>query len=80
MSDETDLLPDQVIKNIKTVIGIQAEQTKKEACHVRVLQKIGNLMGTAAFLWEKRGLIYQSSLKRLRMNTMVMVYSEVKLL
>ena len=48
---DTDLLPDQVIKNIKTVIGIKAEQTKKEACHIRVLQKIGNLLGTATFLY-----------------------------
>lgn len=44
-------IPDQVIKNVETVIGIENQHDRKEAFHVRFLQKVGNLLGTASFLY-----------------------------
>ena len=58
MSDKVDsiksssyAIPDQVIKNVEAVIGIESQHDRKEAFHVRFLQKVGNLLGTANFLY-----------------------------
>ena len=44
-------LPDQVIKNIETVIGMQVQQNRDTAVHLRLLRKIATLFGTAPFLY-----------------------------
>lgn len=44
-------LPEQVIKNVETIIGMQAQQTKAAPIHVRLLQKIASVFGTAGFLY-----------------------------
>lgn len=44
-------LPEQVVKNIETVIGMQAQQTQNLPIHVRFLQKIAAVFGTANFLY-----------------------------
>ncbi|MEM8807755.1 MAG: DUF1003 domain-containing protein [Cyanobacteria bacterium P01_G01_bin.38] len=44
-------LPEQVIQNIETVIGMQAKQAQTVPIHVRFLRKIAAAFGTATFLY-----------------------------
>ncbi|MEO0348471.1 MAG: DUF1003 domain-containing protein [Cyanobacteria bacterium P01_A01_bin.15] len=44
-------LPEQVIKNVETIIGMQAQQSQAAPTHVRFLQKIASMFGTASFLY-----------------------------
>ncbi|MGD1852656.1 MAG: DUF1003 domain-containing protein [Leptolyngbyaceae cyanobacterium] len=44
-------LPEQVIKNIETVIGMQTQQTQSLPIHIRLLQKVATVFGTASFLY-----------------------------
>ncbi|MEO0457344.1 MAG: DUF1003 domain-containing protein [Cyanobacteria bacterium P01_A01_bin.114] len=44
-------LPEQVVQNIETVIGMQAKQVQNVPIHVRFLRKVAAAFGTAAFLY-----------------------------
>lgn len=44
-------LPEQVIKNIETIIGMQAQHVKSSPLHVRFLQRVAAVFGTANFLY-----------------------------
>lgn len=44
-------LPEQVIQNIETVIGMQTRQAQTVPIHVRFLRKVAAAFGTAKFLY-----------------------------
>lgn len=44
-------LPQQVVKNIETVIGMQTQHTNSLPIHVRLLQRVAAIFGTANFLY-----------------------------